>query len=69
MVALYPDETFESLIGGGGGLFHETFETDSERNFANRNVAHVIHSHGDIPENHFNNINLRRRLAVLTPNS
>lgn len=68
MITLYPDETFDTLIGDGE-FFHETFESESEQAFSNANTAHAIHSHGDIPENNLGNNNLRRRISIFTATS
>uniref|UniRef100_A0AAF5PJM9 Uncharacterized protein n=1 Tax=Wuchereria bancrofti TaxID=6293 RepID=A0AAF5PJM9_WUCBA len=65
MITLYPDETFDALIGNRE-FFRETFESESEHLFASTNTAHAIHSHGDISGNNLNDNNLRRRISIST---
>ncbi|KAL3989638.1 putative integral membrane protein [Acanthocheilonema viteae] len=68
MITLYPDETFDALIGDRE-FFQEIFESYSEQTLANTNIAHAVHSHGDIPENDFGDNNLRRRISIFASDS
>ncbi|VDO73452.1 unnamed protein product [Onchocerca flexuosa] len=63
---LYPDETFDTLFGDNEFL-REIFESESEseQTFGSTNIAHAIHSHGDIANNNFDDNNLRRRISML----
>lgn len=68
MITLYPDETFDTLIGDRE-FFREAFQSESEQTFASINRAHAINSHGDIPENNFDDSSLRRRISILAADS
>lgn len=68
LITLFPDETFDILIGNGE-FFREQFESESERSSADTNIVHAIHSHGDIPRNNLRESDLRRRFSLLEANS